>query len=176
MSNASTLETILSHCPKTGELPLDGDFLQLFEWSKNDCRTVKDIEAINRTVYFPGGRFYVHQEILCVLEASVGIGLSRAVRLAVYSDEKPRNRQEPRLGSAVLYDCRQVQAARCVDAHSHYWAQWSSYTLAASRQILRVGGRETYEWLFNAMKGSENHAYYWGTIFAYCSEPTRMQC
>ncbi|GMF65096.1 unnamed protein product [Phytophthora lilii] len=63
-----TLAMMLKRCKIKGDLPLEGDILNLFECTDDACGKVIDITAINDIVHFTGTSFYVRKEILCVLE------------------------------------------------------------------------------------------------------------
>lgn len=62
------LAMLLKTCEVVGDLPEEGAFLNLFEWTDDDCGTVVDIKAIDDIVHFTGSKFYVRKEVLCVLE------------------------------------------------------------------------------------------------------------
>uniref|UniRef100_K3WHA1 Crinkler effector protein N-terminal domain-containing protein n=1 Tax=Globisporangium ultimum (strain ATCC 200006 / CBS 805.95 / DAOM BR144) TaxID=431595 RepID=K3WHA1_GLOUD len=59
---------ILKQCVDVGDLPQEGEFLKLFEWTDDDCGTVMDIKVIDDIVHFTGSKFYMRKEILCVLK------------------------------------------------------------------------------------------------------------
>ncbi|KAE9194690.1 hypothetical protein PF005_g17594 [Phytophthora fragariae] len=62
------LDELKATASKSGDLPKDGDILELLEWNDDDFGEVKDIQAIGDIVGFTGSKFYVRKEILRVLE------------------------------------------------------------------------------------------------------------
>lgn len=63
----TALAKLLTQCKAQGDLPPDGEFLDLFQWTDADCGTIKDISSIQNIVRFTGDQFYVRKEVLCVL-------------------------------------------------------------------------------------------------------------
>ncbi|KAE9021265.1 hypothetical protein PF005_g6001 [Phytophthora fragariae] len=64
---------MLKQCKVSGDLPQQGDFLKLFEWTDDDCGKVMAIKEIDDIVHFTGSKFYVRKEILCVLEIFMNV-------------------------------------------------------------------------------------------------------
>ncbi|KAG9414626.1 hypothetical protein AC1031_008031 [Aphanomyces cochlioides] len=62
-----SLEQLKASCTRTGDLPREGDFLRLFDWTTEDCGKTVDISMIHEITNFTGSMFYVRKEILCVL-------------------------------------------------------------------------------------------------------------
>ncbi|TMW58725.1 hypothetical protein Poli38472_010284 [Pythium oligandrum] len=62
-------EDIAKSSTAFGSLPTEGEFLRLFEWSDDDCGTVKDMLAIQSTMGedLVPAQLYVRKEMLCVL-------------------------------------------------------------------------------------------------------------
>lgn len=59
----TSFQMALKNCSTHGQLPSEGDFLQIFEWTNDDCGTLKNIPAIQAIVVFTGPSFYVRKAI-----------------------------------------------------------------------------------------------------------------
>lgn len=132
------LEQRTSH----GDLPSDGDFLNLFDWTDEDGGTIKDITAIDAIVDFTGSQFYVRkEEILCVLKNFMKLyqdEFTRSLQTVVHAHGKSRHRQELHLGTHLLLYRHQAQASSCVETTGSRIPNVVDL-FALRRQTLRMG-------------------------------------
>ncbi|KAG7375921.1 hypothetical protein PHYPSEUDO_014844 [Phytophthora pseudosyringae] len=84
---------MLKQCKVVGDLPQQGDFLELFDWADADCGKVMDITLIDDIVHFPGPKFYVRKEIISVLE------IFKNVYQDEFNEDKVVNKQFILMGS-----------------------------------------------------------------------------
>ncbi|KAL3665061.1 hypothetical protein V7S43_009695 [Phytophthora oleae] len=138
----STLAMLLKQCDVSGDLPQQGEFLELFDWTDGDCGKVIDIKRIDDIVHFTGSKFYVRKEILHVLENFMSVYRDE------FEEDKKVNKQFILMGSpGTGKSC--ILALICFYIAVHYkrpvvWFRKGGGRYPAATRLFYKG--KYYEW------------------------------